>query len=244
MTVTSVDAMAVVVPIHNEADLLDACLRSITAAAAAVDVPTLLVTVLDRCSDDSRQLVARAADRSPGMQILPVEGAFATIGAVRTAGLREVVRRWPLVPTSRIWTAHTDADSVVPPQWLAEQMGFAASGMDLVLGTVVPDEPQDSLANRLWWSRHDLAEGHGAIHGANLGVRLDRLLEAGGFTDSAVSEDVLTVQRLKAAGVHWCATDTTRVTTSARRAGRIRDGFAGYMRSLDGLTSSEQTAQL
>lgn len=244
MTATSVDAMAVVVPIHNEADHLGACLRSVATAASAVDVPTLLVTVLDRCSDDSRRVVATAADRSPQIEIRAVEGTFSTIGAVRSAGLNEVVRRWPHVSPDRIWTAHTDADSVVPPQWLTEQARFAASGVDLVLGTVVPDEPRDSPAHRMWWSQHELAEGHGAVHGANLGVRLDRLMDVGGFPDSAVDEDVLTVQLLKAAGVRWLATDTTRVTTSARRAGRIPNGFAAYMRSLDDLVSSEQTAQL
>ena len=118
------------------------------------------------------------------------------------------------------------------------------SGVDLVLGTVVPDEPRDSPAHRMWWSQHDLSEGHGAVHGANLGVRLDRLMDVGGFPDNAVDEDVLTVQRLKSAGVRWLATDTTRVTTSARRTGRIPNGFAAYMRSLDDLVSSEQTAQL
>lgn len=243
MTGRPVDAIAVVVPIHNEADLLDACLRSIAAAAAAVDVPTLVVTVLDRCSDDSRRLVARAADRCTRMEISSVEGAFPHIGAVRNAGLSHVVQRWPELPRSRVWTAHTDADSVVPRQWLAEQQSFAAAGADLVLGTVVPDEPADSAAGRLWWAQHTLGEGHSAIHGANLGIRLDRLMEVGGFSSSTVAEDVRTVQRLKEAGTRWFATDTIRVTTSARREGRIPDGFAGFMRGLDALDAGDATAR-
>lgn len=236
MTSPGVEVMAVVVPVHNEADHLGSTLCSIASASAAVDLPVLLVTVLDRCSDGSRLLVDQAAERSRRTEIRVVEGDFATIGTVRNAGLRSVSHRWPHVPLHRIWTAHTDADTRVPTHWLTEQAEVAASGIDLVIGTAVPDEPEGTPAHRLWWEQHNPAEGHTAIHGANLGIRMGSLLSIGGFTDRAVAEDVATVRRLQAAGVHWCATDRVRVITSARRTGRILDGFAGYMRDLDDAT--------
>lgn len=232
-------ALAVIVPAHNEEELLGDCLRAIVAAASATDLPTLLVVVLDRCSDGSAGVAAQiAAEARAGSAIRILEGVFPHVGAVRNAGVSAAAAHWPGIPAQRIWTAHTDADSRVPRHWLARQAEFARAGYDLVVGTVEPDEDRTTPAGSLWFARHELCEGHSAVHGANLGMRLNRLLEAGGFSALPVSEDVETVRRLQRAGVPWIATDTTRVLTSARRAGRAPGGFARFMRDLDGMAAS------
>lgn len=231
----SLAAVSVIVPAHDEAELLGGALRSIATAAEAVELPVLLVVVLDRCSDASAALAAEAVDRYARLEVRPVAGRFPHVGAVRSAGVAEAVRARASVPARRHWTAHTDADTVVPPHWLSRQVEIADSGVDLVIGTAVPDEAPGTLASRLWHERHLLVEGHTAVHGANLGIRLDGLLAIGGFAELGVGEDVETVRRLRASGVSWTATDTTRVTTSARRKGRVHGGFSGFMRRLDEL---------
>lgn len=240
MTAPAVEAFAVVVPVHDEEELLGACLRSLAAAVAACEQQVLVVTVLDRCADASARVAAEAAEGHPQLRLRVVEGIFPHLGEVRSAGVREAAAQLPDFPAERIWTAHTDADSRVPAQWLSRQAALAADGADLVIGTVVPEEDPASPSYGLWHARHRLEEGHAAVHGANLGVRLNRLLAVGGFSPLPVSEDVDTVRRLQAAGVPWVATDSVRVVTSARREGRAAGGFSRYMRDLDALAAGAE----
>ena len=62
---------------------------------------------------------------------------------------------------------------------------------------------------------------------------MSSLLSVGNFRDLRLGEDVDAVERLKASGARWTATDSTRVVTSARREGRVPDGFSAYMREMD-----------
>lgn len=230
---SDIERVGVVVPAHNEEALLSRTLQSIAMATTNVPLPTMLVVVLDRCSDGSSSVAADAASHFSGLRIRIVEGRFPDVGAARNAGIVEIAAAWPDVPDRLVWTAHTDADTEVPEYWIADQLRFADAGVDLVIGTAEPDEPEQTPAMNLWRARHSLDENHAAVHGANLGIRLNTLLAVGGFVNRALGEDVETVARLREAGAAWVATDTTRVRTSARRRGRVRDGFAGYLRGLD-----------
>ncbi|MEY8566313.1 glycosyltransferase [Corynebacteriaceae bacterium 7-707] len=240
-----IEAVSVVLPVHDEEETVAAAVRSIAGAARALTVPVSLTVVFDRCSDASETRVAEVVG-SPGacgrLEVRTMSGYFPHIGAVRNAGVADATT-WGAVagvPLHRHWTAHTDADSVVPPHWLRTQLEDADAGYGLVTGTVVPDEPPGTPAARQWAAHHTLGEGHTSVHGANLGVRLDLLLAVGGFVDVAVGEDVRTVALLKDMGVPWTATDRGRVLTSARRTGRIVDGFAGYLRTCDGSAGSDE----
>ena len=136
-------------------------------------------------------------------------------------------------------TPHTPGSPAPTPtarcrrHWLHTQLELAASGSQLVLGTVRPD-PQDLEPGRLahWWSRHRLRDGHPYIHGANLGFTLAAYDAAGGFRDVADGEDVDLVGRIKALGVSWAATSRMPVLTSGRLGGRAPAGFAAYLLSL------------
>ena len=83
-----------------------------------------------------------------------------------------------------------------------------------------------------WLERHELREGHGHVHGANLGVRADAYLAVGGFAPLAVHEDVGLVARLRDAGHPWVATDRCRVRTSGRTESRVDGGFATFLAGL------------
>ncbi len=228
----SVDRAVVVVPAHDEEELLPMCLTSVLAAAAAARAghPGLrchVLVVLDHCSDAT-------AARAGAFPVLTLTSRRRGVGAARRegalAGLRLAL--FDGCPPERTWLASTDADCVVPEHWLTGQLELSLRGADVVIGTVEPDGLTDAVALRRWHERHDLAEGHPYVHGANLGVRGSAYVAAGGFGEETVAEDVNLVRRL-IAGPHRCvATDLVRVRTSGRTTGQVTGGFADYLLGL------------
>ena len=63
MSAWSIDALVVVVPVHDEAELLDSCLSSLAAAIARAPVPCEVRVVLDACTDDSAEIAAASDDK-------------------------------------------------------------------------------------------------------------------------------------------------------------------------------------
>lgn len=221
----------VVVPAHDEEALLPACLRSVARAARHLrgthpDLAVRVTVVADGCSDTTVG-VAQAA----GVDV--VEIAAGCVGRARHEGVRRVAELTATVPPERVWLAGTDADTIVPEHWLTQQVALAASGVAMVVGTVRPDHRDlDAGTLRAWHQAHTLGEGHPYVHGANLGVTLAAVQQVGGFPAVTVGEDLLLVEAVRRAGLPWCATATTQVVTSARRHGRVGNGFAGYVRAL------------
>jgi hypothetical protein len=226
-----IDHVRVVVPAHDEGALLgrqlaalDTAVRQARLAHRALSVSTTVV--LDSCTDDSADVVAHF----PEVDVVTVE--LGCVGLARRAGVEAARRRRPSQP-DQTWVACTDADSEVPAHWLHGQLELAATGAQLVLGTVWPD-PDGLEPGRLrqWWSRHALHDGHSHVHGANLGFTLAAYDAVGGFHDRTTGEDVDLVDRMKAAGVPWTATSRLPVLTSGRLAGRAPAGFASYLIAL------------
>ena len=71
------------------------------------------------------------------------------------------------------------------------------------------------------------------MHGANLGVRADAYLAAGGHPRLATGEDVALVRSLEALGARLLRTAVDPVLTSGRRVGRAPDGVAGDLAALE-----------
>lgn len=232
----SIDRVVVVVPARNEEELLPRCLAALTLAVGEVSAagevdgaagqapPAIdVVVVLDRCSDGTAEV---AADWPAFGTISTNRGA---VGVARRAGVRH------LLPTSNdftsaTWIATTDADSAVPPNWLTVQLAFARNSVDLVLGTVIPDDALSDGGRVGWDAQHRLVEGHTHVHGANLGVRADRYHQAGEFARLDGHEDVRLVAALRGLGVSEIRTELIPVLTSGRLSGRTPAGFAGYLR--------------
>lgn len=219
--------IAVVIPVHDEEELLARCLESVALATRQLHrthaVTSRVVVVLDACTDRSEEI----AD-SFGVELL--RASVRNVGAARAAGIEQVATS-TTTPDDRLWIACTDADCVVPPEWLSTLCRRAEGGAELVLGRAWLD-PAD-VADRLYrrWVRHyrggDVLRH---IHGANLGVALDAYRRAGGFALLREHEDVDLVARLLAAGVSVAA--GSDVITSGRPDGRTPGGFAGYLRAL------------
>ena len=213
-----IEASVVVVPAHDEAELLPKCLAALDVALA--DLPAVLVVVLDSCSDRSRELCA-------GRTVLEIEAR--NVGRARAAGFDHALQQLD-APLERIWLATTDADTLVPRTWLTEQLGFANDGFDAVAGTIRVDDWSDyttSLAARFSEFYTRGGDSHPHVHGANLGVRASAYREVGGFQALETAEDHALWNAL--ADYRRISTRANPVVTSARRKGRAPAGFANFL---------------
>ena len=237
-----VDAIGVIVPAHNEQDLLPACLASVRRATQALPgIPVHLVVVADACWDRT----AEAAQRG-GASVVTISARSA--GAARAAGAREVLRRTGHLDPESVWLATTDADTLVPACWLCQQVRYASEGWDVIVGTIrvadwsgyppgmrslfreryERDEPEE---------REEPCDGgankHTHVHGANLGFRASAYLRAGGFPALPTAEDHALVAALSTGGSRVLRTRALPVVTSARRESRAPGGFSHYLTQLE-----------
>ena len=232
----AIHRIAVVVPAHNEDELIGACLRALAAAARAVRVPVHLVVVLDSCTDGTAAAVhanagALASEDSSFADLGVVAIEDRSVGAARRAAARSLLAALPVPGT---WLATTDADSRVPPNWFRAQLDHRAAGAEAVVGTVVvPDwSGRSASVTRAYLERYHSIDGHRHVHGANLSMTAEAYLRVGGFPARVNDEDVALVGAVVAAGyrVTWAADQP--VATSARLTGRAPDGFAAFLNDL------------
>jgi glycosyltransferase involved in cell wall biosynthesis len=228
MTTTDVAAVVLVVPVHNEAELLDRCLTALGAAVATAarrGIRCVVRIVLDDCTDGSALIAA--AHPFPTTVI-----SAARVGEARARGVEAALHELRRIPRRRVWIANTDADSVVPPNWIVAQCDLAATGADVYIGTVRPDFADLSQHHQRHWLRtHRPGAPNGHIHGASLGIRADIYAAAGGFEAVEEHEDVELVQRCRQLGANLHASASAEVLTSGRFTGRTPGGYADYLRS-------------
>lgn len=224
-------AVGVVVPAHDEEELLPSCLATVDLAARMVpDAVVHVIVVADACRDRTAVLAARA-----GAAV--VEVAAGNVGLARLAGVRELLRRTGGLDPAEVWMATTDADTLVPPCWLGRQLRYAAGGWEAVVGTVVVRDwagypPRVQAAFTEWYATAPPggAPGrHPHVHGANLGVSAAAYLAAGGFDALRTAEDHALVQALESAGRRVLRTTGVAVVTSARRDSRAAGGFGHFL---------------
>lgn len=213
--------IGVVIPAHNEERHISACLSSVLFAAqhpALAGQPVLIVVVLDDCSDQTHPVVS-------ALGVSSIEVAFQNVGKARATGADQ------LLAAGAKWLAFTDADTVVPPDWLARQIGFNA---DAVCGTVEVDswKDHDESVRSQYMKLYQFIENHRHIHGANLGLSAEAYRNAGGFQHLSAHEDVHLVADLKRAGAHIVWTATNPVITSARKDYKCHGGFGEYLVNL------------
>lgn len=222
---SGISAVLVAVPARDEEAHLPAALRAIRVAAERCPVPVVVAVAVDACVDGTARIAEAGAD-------VVVRTGCGRVGGARRAAVDAGLLALGLQPES-VWIASTDADSQVPADWLAVHLAFAADGVRLLRGAVRPDDacPPDLVA--IWNLLHPNREHHERVHGANLGVRADAYLAAGGFPDAAADEDVALVRAVEAAGLVTASTGRGAVLTSGRLTGRVEAGFAGYLRALD-----------
>lgn len=227
-------AVAVVVPAHDEAGHVDACIGSVLAADLPPACTRWVVVVADRCRDDT----AARARRALGPAGAVIEADLGRVGAARRIGTAAALARCLRSShrPERTWVLSTDADSTVPPDWVKVHLSLAEAGAIAVAGTVAVtsfDEHPEHVPLRFAHRYVVSVDGtHGHVHGTNFGVRADRYLHAGGWHDLATAEDRDLWDRLGALDGPMVSTSMAPVLTSGRAVGRAPDGFASLLRSL------------
>ena len=222
-------AVGVVIPAHDEEDLLPSCLAAVRLAAAPLaGLPVHVVVVADACTDQTARLA-----RAGGAAVLDI-GAR-NVGAARAAGVAEVLRRTgPLDPASRL--AGHDGRGHAGPALLADpaaplRRGWLGRGRGHDHGdrlAAVPGRAAAAVPAAL----RTAGPTHPHVHGANLGFSAAAYLAAGGFGPARTAEDHALVNALTAAGRRVLRTTTVSVVTSARRRARAPHGFSHLLATL------------
>lgn len=237
--------VTVVIPAHNEADTLRACLTSIRdslrfAAEGKLLASAQVVVVAHRCSDES---IAEARSvigpDLPGVVL--VFDDEADVGRVRDAGVRVGLALLGSYVPEHSWILSTDADTVVPSNWVAACLGEAAAALaHCVVGLAHLDawrgSPQAEASYAALIDEKIRAGTHDHVYGANLAVRADAYVAVGGFPLEGHGEDRRLVDALQRSGYRVLRSLEVEVTTSGRTVGRARDGLADLLRELNAST--------
>jgi len=214
--------IAVIVPAHDEARVIARCLQSVAVAANHPRLEgerVLTVVALDDCSDDTASICA-------------AHGAATVVLAERCVGAARAAAASHALALGARWIASTDADTVVPPDWLWKQSSCSADAfcgvVDVVDWLDYPDAVRTAFAQR-----EETRDGHQRIHGANMGFSAATYLAAGGFAPLSTGEDVALVNAMKGiqAAIAWLA--EPMVATSARRVSRAPCGFGAFLLALE-----------
>lgn len=226
--------VAVVIPARDEAESITSTLDAVARARARLAVSSSCVVVVDGCADTSSAIVShRSASSSREASLLVVHTSGQCVGAARRLGSR-IALAGALHGPERVWLANTDADTVVPEDWLADQVALAEQGATAVAGIVELGPDVDRrLRDRFARAYRLEPDGsHRHVHGANLGVRGDVYHTAGGWSRLATGEDHDLWERIGRCSPHRMSSASITVRTSARTVGRAPAGFAADLAGL------------
>ena len=222
--------IAVLLPARNEEVLLPRCLDSIAAARQRLPrgVTSDVVVACDASTDRTFALARRMLNRRG----FTLECDYKCVGRARFAAVNAAIDRYR-GPLNRCWLANTDADCIVPENWLVDQLVLAQQGIAAMAGIVEVDsfaeheERVCGLFRETYLIHAD--ETHPHVHGANLGVRADAYLDVGGWSDLETAEDHDLWSRLALFGYTRRSDARLSVVTSGRRVGRAPFGFAAAL---------------
>ncbi|HSP27127.1 MAG TPA: glycosyltransferase family 2 protein [Ilumatobacteraceae bacterium] len=224
--------VAVVIPARDEADTIEATIDAVDRARTHLPagVSSSCVVVVDASSDATGALIERrtrvASDGRRSTSSIVVRTAHGCVGAARSVGCR-VALAGSLHRPRHVWLANTDADTVVPVDWLAAQLELAERDVTAIAGAVELGVDVDDTLRANFDATYELSPDgtHRHVHGANLGTRGDVYLLAGGWRRLHTGEDHDLWARL--GQVTKCVSSTAiTVRTSARLLGRAPAGFA------------------
>ena len=232
----------VAVPARDEEDAIEACLGSVVAALqvalAGGRAARVRVGVAAHRSGDATAERADHLLRASGLEHLVVaDERSTTVGEVRTALVRAALGTAPPLAPGRTWVLSTDADSVVPTDWVTGLLDVAErTGADLVAGFVALDGWRPGPAAAAAYDEILKAglteEGHHHVWAANLAVSAAAFEAAGGFPSVVHGEERVLAGRVAAAGGLVVGSLSPVVVTSARMPGRAAHGLGDLLRRL------------
>jgi cellulose synthase/poly-beta-1,6-N-acetylglucosamine synthase-like glycosyltransferase len=223
-------SIGIVVPAQNEEASIEPCIQSIRRSCETAQLRDYwIVVVADSCTDETLPR-ARLALEGVG-EVLECDARSA--GSARRLGVDAVLAHFTGKELGQIWLANTDADTVVPWDWIRVQLGLADAGIAAVAGIVQLEEGGALAAHEIHRATYltNLDGTHGHVHGANLALRADAYVDAGGWAHRALAEDHCLWNRLKHRGWQLSSPVSSVVVTSARLIGRARGGFADSLKA-------------
>lgn len=227
-------AVGVVLPVHNEESNVTKTLDAIERAMWELpsDIESRVAVVLDSCDDASPGLV-RHWSEGRGRSAVVVVCRGRNVGLARRKGCEAILSDYAAVDPGELWLATTDADSLVPVEWLGVQVAARDAGFDMWAGRVgVGDWTGRPLATSMSWKSSYAGERE-PVHGASLGFTASAYAELEGFRALRAGEDRDLCQRGKSMGLRVRHDTRAVVRTSARRAARAPRGFAHALDKVD-----------
>ncbi len=236
-----IDALGVVIPVHDEAERLPACLAALDRrrrASAPRPVRAAVALVLDACTDASDADRRRLEPRAP-----TTDRVLSSIAPSATSGARAPPAWTGCSPSSPI-TAQSACGSPPPtptrrsrPPGSPINSGSRRSGAEAVAGSIDVRDWSDHPPGwaerfRELYEPAGSSDSHDHVHGANLGVRADAYLAAGGFEPLSTGEDHALWNALRRARRRQVSSRRLSVVTSARRIARAPLGFSAFLAAM------------
>jgi glycosyltransferase involved in cell wall biosynthesis len=243
----------IAVPVRNEEDRIAACLRAIDAQTGLEPGSLGLVLFLNNCTDRTDEIVASLVPTlAIPVRVLSQTFAGAHAGWARRRAM-DAAAAWLGDRGDAGVILSTDADSRVPPDWVARTWMAIRAGADAVAGRVELDAVEAALLPPSLLARgrledryealiteaearidpdpHDPWPCHRTAIGATLAVTRAAYRAVGGMPEIPLGEDGAFIARLIEHGLRVRHAPDICVTISARLAGRAPGGVADTIRA-------------
>ncbi len=218
-------ALGVVVPVHNEESVVTSALEAIDRAIRRLPsgIDCRVAVVLDTCEDNSS---TRVAEWSTDSSALVLCSRGRNVGRARKKGCDALVSTFCEFDRTAIWLATTDADSIVPEEWLRVQIASFEEGVDVWAGRVGVADLTDRTPGVIARWRRLYALERTPIHGASLGFTASAYVQLNGFRELRSGEDWDLYKRAREIGLRVHHDKRAVVMTSSRQLARAPHGFA------------------
>ena len=243
----------IAIPVRNEEERIGACLRAIDGQTGLRPGSLGVVLFLNNCTDGTVAIVADLVPRlSVPVRLKVVDFAGAHAGWARREAMDRAAA-WIEDGHAMGTILSTDADSRVPPDWVARNLAVIERGADAVAGRVELDAAEAALLPPSLPERGRLEDAydsliteaearidpdpndpwpcHRTTIGATLSVRLAAYRAVGGMPAIPLGEDGAFVALLLRDGFRVRHARDVVVTISARLTGRAPGGVADTIRS-------------
>ena len=224
-------ALAVVVPARDEEPSVARCLGSVLRSLDATGLPSQVVVVAHHCTDGT----ATRARQALGARGTVIDSSAAHVSGARRAGVAAALQHFGHLLPQDIWLLSTDADTVVPVDWVQRLIGHALRrGAVAVAGMAELDSWHGMPAAgrtaylQLIGAGTD-GETHRHAYAANLAVRADAYLAVGGWPRVVHGEEHALLDTLAVSGLPVHRPTDVVVTTSGRRRARAAGGLGDLL---------------
>ena len=255
----------VAIPVCNERDRVVGCLEALLAQASIAPASLGILLFLNNCVDGTRQVIEDWLPLSPWpVRIIEQDSPSASAGWARRQAMEAGAAWLGDVPAGILLT--TDADSRVPPDWVARNIQAIEAGADAVAGRTMFDPVEMATLPAGFRQRQDreleydmlLAEveavldprpgdpwpRHRMKSGASIAVSVPAYRAVGGMPSISSGEDHAFIDLFRAHNLVVRHAPDIVVTTSSRLEGRARDGTADALKRRCGNLDSPCDARL